>query len=75
MQNASLPKSKRDLSEQALGLLLLSPVIVLLLVIVVYPIATLVYNSFFTIKIMEPYLGQPFVGLENFEALFADEGA
>ncbi|MBK7471873.1 MAG: sugar ABC transporter permease [Betaproteobacteria bacterium] len=73
MQNPSLPKYKRDLSEQALGWLLLSPVIILLLVIVVYPIATLVYNSFFTIKIMEPYLGQPFVGLENFERAFEDE--
>jgi len=73
MQNAGLPKFKRDLSEQALGWLLLSPVIILLLVIVVYPIATLVYNSFFTIKVMEPYLGQPFVGFENFEKAFDDE--
>jgi multiple sugar transport system permease protein len=73
MPNAGLPKMKRDLSEQTLGWLLLSPVIILLLVIVVYPIATLVYNSFFTIKIMEPYLGQPFVGLENFEKAFDDD--
>ena len=72
-QSGSEPKIKRDLSEQALGWLLLSPVIVLLLVIVVYPIATLVYNSFFTIKLMEPYLGQPFVGLENFEKAFDDD--
>ena len=71
--DTAAPKIKRDLSEQALGWLLLSPVIVLLLVIVVYPIATLVYNSFFTIKVMEPYLGTPFVGLENFEKAFDDE--
>ena len=67
------PKIRRDLSERALGWLLLSPAIVLLLVIVVYPIATLVYNSFFTIKALEPYLGNPFVGLENYERAFDDE--
>jgi multiple sugar transport system permease protein len=64
---------RRDLSEQALGWLLLSPVIVLLALIVVYPIANLVYNSFFTIRLTEPWLGQPFVGLENFEKAFDDE--
>ena len=67
------PKIKRDLSEQALGWLLLSPMIALLLVIVVYPIATLVWNSFFTIKVMEPGLGQPFVGLANYERAFDDD--
>jgi multiple sugar transport system permease protein len=66
-------KPRRDLSEQALGWLLLAPVIVLLLIIVVYPIATLIYNSFFTIRLTEPWLGQPFVGLENFEKAFDDE--
>jgi multiple sugar transport system permease protein len=66
-------KPRRDLSEQALGWLLLSPVIVLLALIVVYPIANLVYNSFFTIRLTEPWLGQPFVGLENFEKAFDDE--
>ena len=67
------PKIRREMSEQALGWLLLSPMIALLLLIVVYPVATLIWNSFFTIKVMEPYLGTPFVGLENFQRAFDDE--
>lgn len=63
----------KDLSERTLGLVLLAPAAVLLLAIVVYPIADLVYSSFFTIKLSQPWLGQPFVGLENYARAMGDE--
>src|SRR5579862_5593095 len=63
----------RDLSERTLGFLLLAPAALLLLVIVVYPVADLVYSSFFTIHLAEPWLGEPFAGLDNYLRAFQDE--
>jgi multiple sugar transport system permease protein len=63
---------RRSLSERGLGLLLLTPAALLLLLIVVYPIASLVWNSFFDIHLAEPWRGEPFVGLENYRRAFDD---
>ena len=63
----------KDLSERTLGLLLLAPAALLLLLIVVYPISQLVYGSFFTIQLAQPWLGEPFVGFENYLRAFDDE--
>jgi multiple sugar transport system permease protein len=62
----------RDLSERTLGVLLLAPAAILLLLIVVYPISQLVYNSFFRILLTQPGLGEPFVGLENYARAMDD---
>ena len=64
---------RRSLSERALGFLLLTPAALLLLLIVVYPIAQLVWNSFFDIHLAEPWKGEPFVGFENYARAFADD--
>jgi multiple sugar transport system permease protein len=64
---------RKDLSERTLGYLLLAPAGVLLLLIVVYPIADLVYSSFFTIQLAQPWLGQPFSGLDNYTRAVQDE--
>jgi ABC-type sugar transport system permease subunit len=63
---------RRSPSERGLGFLLLTPAALLLLLIVVYPIASLVWNSFFDIHLAEPWRGEPFVGLENYRRAFDD---
>jgi trehalose/maltose transport system permease protein len=64
---------RKGLSERALGFLLLAPAALLLLVIVVYPVADLVYSSFFTIHLAEPWLGEPFAGFDNYLRASQDE--
>lgn len=55
-----------DLSERSLGLILLIPVAVLLGLVVVYPVGKLIWTSFHTLRLSQPWLGQPFVGLLNY---------
>src|SRR5450631_1525871 len=66
-------RSRKDLSERTLAFLLLAPAAILLALIVVYPIADLVYSSFFTIQLAQPWLGEPFVGFDNYVHAFGDE--
>jgi len=61
----------RDPSERTLALLLLSPAFVLLALIVVYPIARLVWNSFFDLR-LSGRRGARFVGFENYLLVFQD---
>jgi len=63
---------RRSLSERGLGFVLLAPAAALLLAIVVYPIAQLVWNSFFDIHLAEPWKGEPFIGFDNYRRAFAD---
>ena len=64
---------RRDLSERALGALLLAPAALLLLVIVVYPIATLFWNSLYGVDNANPAAGEQWVGLRNYVNAFQDE--
>ena len=64
---------KRDLSERALGFLLLLPAALLLLVIVVYPIATLFWNSLHGVDNANVAAGEQFVGLKNYFTAFEDD--
>jgi multiple sugar transport system permease protein len=63
---------RRSLSERALGFVLLAPAAALLLAIVVYPIAQLIWNSFFDIHLAEPWRGEPFIGLDNYRRALDD---
>ena len=63
----------KSLSERGLGFVLLAPAALLLLLIVVYPIATLVWNSFFDIHLAEPWKGEPFAGFDNYRRAFDDD--
>ena len=63
---------RRSLSERALGFVLLAPAAALLLAIVVYPIAQLVWNSFFDIHLAEPWKGEPFIGFDNYRRALED---
>ena len=64
---------KRDLSERTLGFLLLLPAVALLLVIVVYPIGTLFWNSLHAVDNANPAAGEHFVGLRNYVTAFEDD--
>jgi multiple sugar transport system permease protein len=64
---------RKDLSEHALGAVLLAPAAVLLLVIVVYPIATLFFDSLHSVDNANPGAGARFAGLANYARAFADE--
>jgi multiple sugar transport system permease protein len=72
MTDAPITKHK-DLSERALGALLLAPAALLLLLIVVYPIATLFWNSLHSVDLANPQAGEFFVGIDNYTRAFADE--
>jgi multiple sugar transport system permease protein len=64
---------RRDLSERALGALLLLPAALLLLVVVVYPIATLFWNSLHSADLANPAAGEVFVGLANYRRAADDD--
>jgi multiple sugar transport system permease protein len=72
MTDAPITKH-RDLSERALGALLLTPAALLLLLIVVYPIATLFWNSLHSVDLANPQSGETFVGIDNYSRAFADD--
>jgi multiple sugar transport system permease protein len=65
--------TRKDLSERALGALLLAPAALLLLLIVVYPIATLFWNSLHSVDQANPQAGETFVGIDNYTRAFTDD--
>jgi len=65
--------TRRDLSERTLGALLLAPAALLLLVIVVYPIATLFWNSLHTVDPNNPQAGETWSGAANYLRAFDDD--
>jgi multiple sugar transport system permease protein len=64
---------RKDVSERALGALLLLPAAVLLLVVVVYPIGTLFWNSLHSVDLANPVAGESFVGLANYRRAVDDD--
>jgi len=67
------PAERKDLSERTLGILLLTPAALLLLLIVVYPIATLFWNSLHSADPSNPQGADLFVGFANYARAFADD--
>jgi multiple sugar transport system permease protein len=64
---------RKDLSERALGALLLMPAALLLLGIVVYPIVTLLWTSLTSVDPNNPQAGASFVGLDNYFRALEDD--
>jgi multiple sugar transport system permease protein len=71
MAGASVIERLRDPSEASLGVLLLAPAFLLLALIVVYPIGTLIFNSFFDLR-LSGGSGMKFVGFENYLLVLQD---
>jgi multiple sugar transport system permease protein len=66
------PRRSWSLSDRALGYVLLAPAALVLFVVVVYPIANLLVSSFYFIHLAQPWMGEPFVGLDNFKRAMTD---
>jgi multiple sugar transport system permease protein len=61
-----------EAGERRLGYIMLAPAVILLLVTVLYPIASLIRGSFTHNVLTEPWLARPWVGLENYAKAMAD---
>ncbi len=55
-----------ELSERALGLLLLAPMTLVMLLVVAYPLLDSLILSFYRVNLANPEQGQPFIGLGNY---------
>src|SRR5215467_10821021 len=66
---AMRPMQRRELSDRALGLILLAPMTLVLVGLVGYPLVSSFILSLYRVNLANPEQGQPFVGLGNY--LFA----
>ena len=65
--------SPLERSERRLGYLLLLPAFLLLGTVVLYPISQLLITSMQFNHLAQPWMGTPFVGLDNFHRALADD--
>jgi multiple sugar transport system permease protein len=65
-------RGRGDIGDGMLAVLLLAPAVLLLALIVLFPVLRLLWLSFHTVRLSEPWLGQPFVGLLNYQDVWAD---
>lgn len=65
--------SPLEKSERRLGFALLTPAVLLLGLVVLYPIGNLIWTSFRFEHLAQPWMGTPFVGIENYLTAFRDE--
>ncbi len=54
------------LDEERLGWLLVSPAVLVMAAVAFFPIASAFWLSLHDINLKYPYLGQPFIGIENY---------
>jgi multiple sugar transport system permease protein len=65
-------RRRGDIGEGTLAALLLAPAGALLALVVLFPVARLFWLSLHTVRLSEPWAGQPFEGLLNYEDVWAD---
>jgi multiple sugar transport system permease protein len=66
------PLTVLDRAERRLGFALLAPAFLLLATVVLYPIATLIRESFSENKLTEPWTARPWIGFENYVKALGD---
>ena len=59
-------RQKGEVSERALGLFMLAPMVIVLLLVVAYPLADSFWLSLHRMNLTRPDQGTPFIGLENY---------
>jgi ABC-type sugar transport system permease subunit len=64
---------RRSISDAALAWRLMAPALALLAAVAIVPLAATAWESLHRHDLRLPWLGQPFVGLANYVAAFADE--
>ncbi|MGL4324212.1 MAG: carbohydrate ABC transporter permease [Beijerinckiaceae bacterium] len=65
--------SPLEKTERRLGFFMLAPAFVLLTLVVLYPIANLIWTSFHFEHLAQPWMGTPFIGFENYARGLSDE--
>ena len=63
---ADKPLRRGELSERALGLLLLAPMTMVLLLVIAYPLLDSFVLSLYRVNLANPEQGQPFIGFGNY---------
>jgi len=59
-------RQKGEISERALGLFMLAPMVIVLVLVVAYPLADSFWLSLHRMNLTRPDQGTPFIGLENY---------
>jgi multiple sugar transport system permease protein len=59
-----------ELSERALGVLMLAPMVLVLLLVIAYPLVDALWLSLHRVNLAHPEHGQPFIGLSNYAYAF-----
>lgn len=67
-----LPLSRLEKSERRLGLLMILPAFLLLFAVVLFPIGRLLVTSTQQLRLTEPWLGTPFIGLAHYQKALTD---
>ncbi|MDF1598464.1 sugar ABC transporter permease [Mesorhizobium sp. YIM 152430] len=67
-----LPLTRLEKSERRLGLLMILPAFLLLFAVVLFPIGRLLVTSTQQLRLTEPWLGTPFIGLAHYQKALAD---
>ncbi|NLJ25556.1 MAG: sugar ABC transporter permease [Firmicutes bacterium] len=62
----------KGLSESQLGRVLVTPAVIVMCAVVFFPILATVWLSLHKYNLKYPYLGQPFVGLDNYVKILSD---
>src|SRR3954453_5947534 len=60
------PRRSRELSERALGIVMLAPMLLVLVLVIGYPLVDSFWLSLHRANLATPEQGQPFVGLSNY---------
>jgi len=58
-----------NLTDRQLGFLLLAPALLTLAVVMLYPVLTVLWQSIHGEHLLRPWLGSPFIGLDNFRKM------
>jgi len=67
-----VPLSPIERAERRLGYAMLAPAVILLAGVVVYPVGVLLVGSLQFNQLTQPWMGTPFVGLDNFARALTD---
>src|SRR5215217_7255365 len=65
------PRRSRELSERALGIVMLAPMLLVLVLVIGYPLVDSFWLSLHRANLASPEQGQPFVGLSNYLYAFS----
>lgn len=65
-------KHRKRISDRAVAVILITPPLLFMLAYTLYPILRIIWMSLHEISITEPWLGEPFVGIDNYLKMLND---